>query len=1041
MPQNKTSLPMVQTPHQDHLDDSRGYWRSLVEHANSPEFDKLLQEHFPEEIIAPQHSLDRRRFLMLLGASLGLAGLSGCRTSPPAESILPYVRQPEEVVPGEPLYFATSMPLAGYATGLLVKSLMGRPIKIEGNPSHPANAKPIDSPAHAQFGPTDLYAQASLLTMYDPDRSQTVQHLGSVSTWERFISHLQSRLQYRDQVRLRLLTGTITSPALAHQIQVILRRFPQAQWHVHEPAEGDNSQRTTRQVFGEPLDFQYRFDRADRILSLESDFLSCGPGHLRYVRDFMSRRKVQTEQQRQQMNRLYVIESMPSLTGTKADHRWPLRSSQIESFARAVASRLEINAPGQAPVDHSINDGWIRHLVEDLQNHSGKSIVIAGKNQLPIVHALAYKMNEALGNIGRTVIPTAPIMFRENAGSFEELTEAMARREVDVLLMLECNPIYTAPTDLNFAEKLNNVPFRAHLGLYDDETSANCHWHVPAAHYLESWGDARAFDGTVSMIQPMIAPLYGGKTSYEVLALLTNQPERTSFDIVRSYWRSIFDLTHPWNREVRGFWQRQGLIQSFSGGFESWWRRALHEGYVPNTALAEKNITVQEDWHQVSQHQLSAENSNTLEINFLPDPTIYDGRFANNGWLQELPKPLTKLTWDNAALLSPTTAARLGLAPQGRPEQANGKVVRLAYKNRNTEAPVWVLPGHADNAVTLHLGYGRSKCGNVGSERGFDAYKLRSSATPWFDLGLTLTELDRTIQLATTQHHHLIEDHEMSGNRHLIWSADVQDYHRLVEEIGNHHGPLPSLYPEREYEDRKWGMAIDINSCTGCSACVVACQSENNIPVVGKEEVTNGRELHWLRIDTYYSGDPERPESLETYHQPVPCMHCENAPCETVCPVEATVHSSDGLNDMIYNRCVGTRYCANNCPYKVRRFNYLQYADWETDTYRLMRNPEVTTRTRGVMEKCTYCVQRIRKAEINAELEGRGLLDGEIQTSCQAACPAGAIVFGDLNQQASKVAQQQAHEMNYSLLHEHNTRPRTTYQAALRNPNPEIRES
>lgn len=1025
-------LPMAQPPGQP----PAMYWRSLEELAASPEFQLLLQGEMARETAASAQGINRRQ-LLLLAASLGLAGLTGCNTSPPAEQILPYVRQPEEIIPGEPLYFATSMPLAGDATGLLVKSHMGRPVKIEGNPAHPTSPSPVDSPQHAQFAATDLFAQASLLTLYDPDRSQTAQHLGDVALWEDFITDLQSKVTNPRTCRLRLLTEAITSPTLAHQIAVILRRFPKARWHVHEPTDSNHARTAARKVFGEPVEIRYRFDMADVVLSLEADFLSCGPGHLLHVRDFMSRRRGQTPEQREKMNRLYVVEGMPSLTGTKADHRWPLRSSQIESFLRAVAAGLEMDVPGQAP-PHDIDAAWVRALAADLNEHRGRCIILAGESQPPIVHALAYKMNEALGNIGETVVPTAPVTSRDNAHSLEDLAAAMDAGEVDALLILEGNPVYTAPANLNIAEKMGRVPFRAHLGLYHDETAFLCHWHVPAAHYLESWGDARAHDGTVSMIQPLIAPLFGGRTAYEVLALLTGQSESTAYDIVRSYWRSLFDRNHPWHQGASQYWQKQGLTSAFSGTFERWWRRCLHAGYVADTSLARKEVTVQEDWHKVSQHQLESADGGQLEIIFRQDPTIYDGRFANNGWLQELPKPLTKLTWGNAAFLSPATAVRLGLSQHDHPERASGQLVHLSYRGANIEAPVWVLPGHADNAVTLPLGYGRSRAGNLGTGLGFDAYKLRNSEAPWFDGGLTLTGLERSVQFATTQHHHLIDNHNMTDDRRLIWSADVKDYDELVEVMEHHYHPLPSLYPERAYDGHKWGMVIDVNACTGCSACVVACQSENNIPVVGKDQIIRGREMQWLRIDTYYTGNPAQPATLEAYHQPVPCMHCENAPCEPVCPVEATVHSTDGLNDMVYNRCVGTRYCSNNCPYKVRRFNFLQYDDWKTETFRLMRNPEVTVRSQGVMEKCTYCVQRIRKAEIAAGRERRNIHDGEIQTACQAACPAGAIVFGDLNLAGSRVAEMQSRETNYALLHGHNTRPRTTYQAALRNRNTEI---
>jgi molybdopterin-containing oxidoreductase family iron-sulfur binding subunit len=748
------------------------------------------------------------------------------------------------------------------------------------------------------------------------------------------------------------------------------------------------------------------------------------------MRDFSDRRRVRREQTPQRMNRLYVVESTPSNTGAMADHRLPVRSSDVESFARALAGRL--NAQFQAIAGDpppGVPAGWLDALVGDLQRHRGTSLILAGESQPPFVHALAHALNHFLGNTGKTVYYTSsvPMEAPNSVGSLRELADDMEDGKVDVLLVLGGNPVYSSPADLRFAEHMDRVRFRVHLAQYEDETSALCHWHIPEAHYLESWGDVRALDGTVSLVQPLIAPLFAGKTATECLALLTDQPERSSYDIVRAFWRRMTDEPSP----VRG--RLAGLPPVTD--FETWWQKALHDGLIAGTSAlppspagegAGVRVVLQSDWMQAAA-PVRNRAANDLEIVFRPDPTIFDGRFANNGWLQELPKPLSKITWDNAAYLSPATAIRLGFASADHPEQANEKLVELEYDGRKVTAPLWVLPGHADNSITVHLGYGRTRAGKVGTGLGFDANKVRTSAAPWFGSGLIVRATGGRRSLAGTQHHFLME------NRDLVISGTVQRRPTMPR------SPLPTLTlyndTDHPYVGEQWGMVIDLNVCTGCSACVVACQSENNIPVVGKEEVQCGREMHWIRVDRYYKGDTGNPEM---YSQPVPCMHCENAPCELVCPVGATVHSSDGLNDMVYNRCVGTRYCSNNCPYKVRRFNFFQFADFDTEIAKLGRNPEVSVRSRGVMEKCTYCVQRIRTTQIDAQREDRPIRDGEIQTACQSVCPAGAIVFGNQNDKESKVAKLKTEALHYELLGELNTRPRTTYLAALKNPNPEM---
>ena len=994
-----TTPPLDLTAIRTRLRQVRGqeYWRSLEELAASTDFQAFMQREFPQQAAALGEHVSRRRFIQLMGASLALAGVTAC-TRQPEEKIMPYVRQPEDIVPGKPLFFATAMPLSGFGYGVLAESHMGRPTKIEGNPQHPAS-----------LGATDAFGQASVLTLYDPDRSQVIINAGMIRTWGGFVAALNSALDEQRPIAgkgLRVLTEAVTSPTLAQQLRTVLERFPGAKWHQYEPAGSRAAQAGARLAFGEERDAQYRFDRAEVILAFEADFLACGPAALRYARDFAGKRRVW--QGEQTMNRLYAVESTPSLTGTMADHRLPLRSGEIGALARAVAQELgalpgQASAPpGTLPATYA---GWVRAVANDLRQHQGSSIVIAGEQQPPLVHALAHTLNYALGNIGQTVFYTDPVeaVPTDHMASLRELASDMAAGAVGLLVIVGGNPVYTAPADLRFAEHLAKVPLRMHLSLYHDETSALCHWHVPETHYLESWGDIRACDGTVTIIQPLIAPLYAGRSAHEVLAAVLGQPDGRAYDIVRDYWGS----------------QRPGE------DFERFWRTALHDGLIAGTALAPRPV----DGLRLGPADVEplAPPPAGLELIFRPDPTVWDGRFANNGWLQELPKPLTKLSWDNAALISSATAERLGLASED--------VVELRYQGRSVRAPVWIMPGHVDDAVTVSLGYGRWRAGQLGTNMGYNAYALRTSDAPWFGPGLEIVKTGARYQLVTTQEHFRME------GRNLVRAGGLTEYLAhpdFVHAMGHEPAPGQTLYPLVEYPGYAWGMAIDLNACIGCSACVIACQAENNVPIVGKAEVARGREMHWLRIDRYYRGRLDRPEA---YYQPILCMHCENAPCEVVCPVAATVHDHEGLNNMVYNRCVGTRYCSNNCPYKVRRFNFFQYADYTTPSLKLQHNPDVTVRSRGVMEKCTYCVQRINAGRIQAEREGRSVRDSEVVTACQAVCPTEAIIFGNINDPNSRVARMKATRLNYGLLTELNTRPRTTYLARLRNPNPELAEA
>jgi molybdopterin-containing oxidoreductase family iron-sulfur binding subunit len=1014
------------------------YWRSLEELADTEAFQELMRREFPEQADVWPNSLSRRQFLTLMGASLALAGLSGCSVKPaPSIKFAPYVRQPEEAIPGKPLFFATTMTLAGNAVGLLVESHLGRPTKIEGNPDHPAS-----------LGATDLYNQASILTLYDPDRSQTVTQLGQTRTWDDAWTALRNAMKRQRERRgagLRILTETIVSPTLGRQLEDLFKQLPDAKWHQYEPLAPDMAYRAARLAFGRDINTYYDFTKADIVLSVDADFLTCGPGNLRNVADFMSRRRVRTTDKdagKAQMNRLYVVETAVTNTGAKADHRLALRAHDIEDFARALAAKLGVPESGGQSVSGD-QTKWIAAISKDLEQHRGRCVVIAGDRQPPAVHLLAHALNERLGNAGRAVLHTDPIEARpaDHMQSLRDLVQAIEKDQVELLVILGGNPAFTAPADFAFAELIKRKPdlLRFHLSLYQDETSRLCQWHLPAAHYLETWSDARAFDGTASIVQPLIEPLYHGRSAHQLLAVMTNDQEAPAEETVRAYW-----FKH---------WKEH----KSTADLEDFWQTAVHDGVVAGTKFPVKTFPLQNGWEKHLQAGGARDGDRNvdvsdLEIVFEADPTIYDGRFANNGWLQELPKPISKLTWDNAALMSPTLARELGVTRMsyehgGEHGGYQVNVIELHVDGRNVRAPVWMMPGHAERSITVHLGYGRDAAGRVGGNSearvGFNAYALRISDKPWFSNGLKVVKTSGSYALACTQQHQLMENRDVvragtlaDYQKNPRFAAEPEEEHEK-EETREARKPL-TLYPPFDYSPpkHKWGMVIDLTTCTGCKACVVACQAENNIPVVGKDQVLAGREMHWLRIDRYSAGPFDKPE--EFYFQPLPCMHCENAPCEYVCPTAATVHSADGLNDMVYQRCVGTRFCSNNCPYKVRRFNFFHYADYTTPSVRQQYNPDVTVRSRGVMEKCSYCVQRIRHAEINAQVENRPIVDNEILTACQAACPAQAIVFGDMNDPKSVVKQWKDAPQHYALLAELNTEPRTTYLAALRNPNPEL---
>jgi molybdopterin-containing oxidoreductase family iron-sulfur binding subunit len=956
--------------------------------------------------------LDRRELLQLLGASMALASMSGCN-EPPTGKILPHVEQPPELVPGRLVEYASAMVLDGFATGVLVQSREGRPIKIEGNPEHPAS-----------LGATGVFEQAAVLSLYDPDRARSPLDRGLPQSWLTFFDAMTRAEGLRG---LRFLMPPQSSPLVADLIARIQQRHPGAGFTFYSPIDRRPVYEAARRLFGRPLEAQYDFRRADVVLSLDADFLSSMPSAVRWARDFAARRRPVTPAD--EIGRLYVVETSFSPTGSLADHRLAVRPSLVVHVAARVLAALV--AQGLRPPDMpdalaralgpaassphaAAHTAWIAAVARDLARHRGQGVVLAGPHQPVEVHMLAHLINTVLGNVGRTVTLTEPALLQPLGPGLADLVSDMRAGRVETLVMLETNPVYTAPADLDFAGALRQVPRTVHHALHHDETSARCHWFLPASHFLEAWGDARAYDGTVTFVQPLIRPLYGSRSVIEILAAFAGQFDADGHTILQSFWlpRLPAAPSSLWHWE-----------QSLQRGFLD----ASQSAPVPVASLATRWPEAALALDSVARAAASPgapaagpAGGVGLELAFEPSPTVYDGRFANNGWLLELPQPLTKLTWDNAALLGPATAARLGVR--------TGHVVELTRGGQRLRAPVLVLPGHADDAVTLHLGWGRQGSETLARDRGVDAYRLRTSAALAFARDLAIARTGATYPLAITQ------DHWRVHGRELALHTTMAHYRAHPDFTAMHRGAQPSLLPVQQRTGRQWAMTIDTAICTGCSACVIACQAENNVPIVGKEDVARSREMHWLRIDQYFVGSAE---SLAVVHQPMLCQHCEQAPCEYVCPVYATSHSPDGLNEMTYNRCIGTRFCSNNCPYKVRRFNWFEYNEGH-GALRLQHNPDVTVRERGVMEKCTYCVQRIRRAEMDARMQDRALPPGAVVTACQQACPTGAIQFASLDDVDSETVRRRHEPRSYAALHELGTRPRTMYLAKITNPNPEL---
>ncbi len=1031
------------------LDGKTGkrYWKSMDELADTPAFQELMQEEFPRQAGAGEwvDGVSRRGFMKVMGASFALAGLAGC-TKQPDEEIHPYVKQPENLVLGKPMFFATAHPFPTGAIPVLVKSDAFRPIKLEGNPEHPMSK-----------GKSDAFTQATLLDLYDPDRAKNVVLRGSESSWGHFQQEFASGVAATGTGDgVYFLSEASTSPTLGAQWKAVQAKYPAAKLVVYEPVS-DNGVAATNASFGEAMSVQYNLEDADVILALDADFLGgiAFPGFLPLSSAYAERHRYEAGKP---MNRMYVVETMPTVTGYKAEHRLALKPSELETFAAGLAGG---NAAGLSNPDAQ---KFMASVLEDLRKSGGRAVVVVGPQSSPACHAAAHALNASMGAVGKTVTYTGSIQSLESTpgADLKSFVADMNAGKVKWLVILGVNPVYTAPADLNFLASMNHVPNTLHLGMTVDETGFNSTWSVNKAHYLESWSDARAYNGMVTVIQPMIAPLYQGKSAHDIFQVLLD-PSVSPYDAVAAQAKTYI-----------------------TGDYATGWRKALHDGWVDGSTATAKTVGAPK---AVSAQSPGAPGAG-LEISFKADPSLYDGRFANNGWLQELPKQVTSLSWDNAALMSLNTMTKLGI-------EENEAIV-LDLNERKVVAPVLMVPGHADGSVTVYLGHGRMAGDGlrVGAGVGFNAYTLRTSDQPHYAGGLTIVKGHGTYDLCVTKVHSMenrgsYAQHDLAkilSNKtgayslpgHEAMERAIIRYATLDEVKANPgfaHGEEPaendpksatekggarvdkegynplgespkkddSLFPDAWRYDRfdkttgtlqnKWGMAIDLNSCVGCNACIVSCYAENNIPVIGREQVKVGRNMQWLRIDTYFEGDLHAPKA---HFQPMMCQHCENAGCEQVCPVGATVHTPEGINTMVYNRCVGTRYCSNNCPYKVRRFNFLLYSDYETESLKFMRNPDVTVRSRGVMEKCSYCIQRIEAAKIDADTQNRPIRDGDIITACQQACPTSAITFGNINDPNSKVAKKKAEERDYAVLGDLNYRPRTTYTAGVINPNPEL---
>ena len=1009
-------------------------WRSLGQLSGAESFKRFLHREFQEGASVMEDSVTRRNFLKIMGASASLAGVMGCSIRRPVQTIRPFAKMPEYALPGKAVYYATSMSLGDDVVGLLVKSQQGRPTKIEGNPDHPGNK-----------GKTTVYNQASILDLYDPDRVKSPSIEGkrvSRSDFYRWFDVLLKGASVNDGYEFCILTQSQMSPTFFRLLKQARRQFPKLKTFRYDPINKDAVHHGLFSASGKWMSPVYSFKDVNTIVSFDSDFLGNETDRLSSVADFSSRRDPKGR-----MNRLYVFESQFTQTGSRADHRYAISRSKIPSIlirlADILVEKRALNLP--ASLDRvlkqsrdaapEVDDFVLRSMATDLIDNKGRSLLLAGSSQPEYVHALIYFINRDLRNNNRTVF-YKPLRFSDDSltrkrslDSISELSGSMRNGEVKTLLILGGNPVYDTPHDSGFSDALSKVENVLHLTLRENETSRASKWVVGLSHYLESWGDAVAVNGTTSIVQPLVRPLYDTVSEIELLARFSSK-RASGYAEVRKTWRDVL------RRD----------------GFESNWKRVLHNGVLNGRGFEALELPYRSSYltssafiSDVREGLSLAKQSTGLELVFSVDSTLYDGRFANNGWLQELPDPVSKLTWDNAAYVGVQTAAKLGLE--------TGDMVEIKLKDTVLSIAAMVLPGVADNTVVLPLGYGAEVVGRVGDNAGFNVYPMRRSDSLFFALGATVSKTGETYVLASTQ------DHGSMEGRPLYREATLSEYHKSPDFASKMGEPVPessirSAYPEVKYDTGyQWGMVIDLNKCTSCNACVISCQAENNIPIVGKEEVEMGREMQWIRLDRYFLGEKESPEMVT---QPMTCLQCENAPCEQVCPAAATVHDDEGLNAMVYNRCIGTRYCLDNCPTKVRRFNFFDYHQRNPQSVKKKRdhlfdlirepdlslqmqfNPDVTVRMRGVMEKCTFCVQRINASKQQVKNEGRVLRDGEIKTACQQACPADAIVFGDILDKKSRVAQLRASQLNYSILEQLNLKARTTYLGAVRNPNPKI---
>lgn len=1006
------------------------YWKSLGELARNEEYQKFAEREFPENATELNDDVSRRSFLRVMGASIALAGFAACRR--PVQKIMPYTKMPEDVVPGNPLYYASAMPFQDVLDGIVVENHEGRPGKIEGNELHPSSN-----------GNTSIFGQAAILNMFDPDRSRYVRKDGERSSVSAFAKFCSEHFSNTDR-NIAFVSEANSSPTYNRLKESALDKFPNAQWINYEPFSEDNALEGTNIAFGQRLRTVNHYHEANVIVSFDADFLNpaADKNSVSNTKQFTDARRVTSTED--EMNRLYTIESTFTLTGSNADNRLRIKSSEIELFIYALAAELAKSVNGLSAFNGYSNKfsdhEWISVLAEDLLANRGDSILTVGRDHKPALHATVAAMNTALGNNDETVtyheIPY--LEDQNNHEAFANLVEELKNGNIDTVVLTGTNPAFTAPADLNFADALGNADQVIHLSDYYDETSKLANWHINRAHFLEAWGDGYSYTGTRSIIQPQIEPLYSGISEIEFLNTVLTGTKEKGYNLVQETWRNYF-----------------------STNFKSQWNKALHDGLAEEEVFTSESVNIGSRFNsQASNFITQASESEGMELVIRTDDTVFDGRFANNGWLQELPKPMTKITWDNVALMSKETADKLGVEEAGL-GKAEVEMVSITVNGTTVKMPAWVQPGHTDDSITITVGYGREGIGRVANKAGVDTYPLRTTSNMHFASGVSVEKTGEMFEIACTQDHNTMEGRSLLRHATLEEYKEHPDFSTYEEsydaempglafaEEKNQESPLSIFNPidEQEYPEGQpqWGMSIDLNACTGCGVCTIACTAENNIPVVGKREVNRGREMHWIRTDRYFDGDVNDPKAL---HQPVPCMHCEMAPCEQVCPVAATTHSEDGMNQMTYNRCIGTRYCANNCPYKVRRFNFFNYSKEfltggdDPEIVQMAMNPEVTIRFRGVMEKCTYCVQRVNRAKIERDIETDGRTqkpeDGTVETACQQACPADAIYFGDLTDPDSEVVKTKKNNRNYLLLEELNTRPRTSYLSELSNPNPKL---